>query len=282
MKVTFDSNVLDLACRPERFPKNPRLPEMKKVNDALLSGKIDGYYSASILTIEGIMRKDRADVFSETKMNMVREVHGLTKNEDLPDDIKTLVGNNDVEKITSNLYIEQPNRKPLHPEVIARMKAAKALGFRVLKNPPRIGSFEFDDPNNEYYLSNGKDDELTKWLDDVSNVCRAVEARGVGIAQLKALGYQLGEDPAVSWSGALDQAADIHQKRAIERAFGEWADADAIASHIAYGLDVFCSADVGNSNATDSILDCANRSWLTAEFDVQFMTLEELASDLTG
>jgi hypothetical protein len=42
---------------------------------------------------------------------------------------------------------------------------------------------------------------------------------------------------------------------------GRW---DAVAAHIAYGLDVFCSTDVGNSNATNSVLDPVNRAWLTA------------------
>lgn len=38
MHVTFDTNVLDLACRPERFPKDPRQPALGKVRDALRAG----------------------------------------------------------------------------------------------------------------------------------------------------------------------------------------------------------------------------------------------------
>lgn len=82
------------------------------------------------------------------------------------------------------------------------------------------------------------------------------------------------------WFRALDKAADIHEKRAVERAFGEWADGESVAAHVAYGLDVFCSADVGNSNATNSVLDPANRAWLTATYGVRFMTFEELATSL--
>ncbi|MBO4227830.1 hypothetical protein [Bradyrhizobium neotropicale] len=59
LRVTFDTNVLDLACRPERFPKDPRQPLMKKVHDALASGQLEGFYSVTMLTIEGIMRQDR-------------------------------------------------------------------------------------------------------------------------------------------------------------------------------------------------------------------------------
>jgi hypothetical protein len=53
-----------------------------------------------------------------------------------------------------------------------------------------------------------------------------------------------------------------------------------VAVHIAYGIDVFCSADVGNSNASNSVLDPVNRAWLTASYGARFMTFEDLAAQL--
>ena len=101
------------------------------------------------------------------------------------------------------------------------------------------------------------------------------------MAQVKALGKNLSfNDPQQTWFKALDKASDVHQQRAIERAFAEWADGDAIAAHIAYGIDIFCSADVGNSNVTNSVLDPTNRAWLTSTYEVQFMTFEDLAASL--
>ena len=47
LRVTFDSNVLDLACRPERFPKDPRQSLMQKVHDALASGKRSDHRTAN-------------------------------------------------------------------------------------------------------------------------------------------------------------------------------------------------------------------------------------------
>jgi hypothetical protein len=174
--------------------------------------------------------------------------------------------------------VEQPGRKPLHPEVVARMKAAKALGIRILQDVPRTGAFRFTDPTGEYYLSRGTGND---WIAKAHEVSQAIEARGLGYAQVKALGEKIvASDPATAWFRALQKAADIHEKRAVERAFGEWADGDAVAAHIAYGLDVFYSADVGNSNATNSVLDPVNRAWLTATYDMRFMTFEELAASL--
>ena len=282
LRVTFDTNVLDLVCRPERFPKDPRQPLMRKVNDALASGQIKGFYSVTMLTIEGIMRRDRADVFADTRMVRQPETSQITKNDDLPDHIRRIVGTADLETVTMKFQVVQPDRKPLHPEVIARMAAAKALGVQVLKDVPRIGAFSINDLTGEYYLNRGAGAELTKWLDKVHEVAQAIGDRGLGYAQVKALGQQLAAlNPAAAWFECLDQAADIHQSRAVERAFGEWADGDSVAAHVAYGLDVFCSADVGNSNATNSVLDPVNRAWLAATYGVRFMTFEDLAASIS-
>jgi hypothetical protein len=89
-----------------------------------------------------------------------------------------------------------------------------------------------------------------------------------------------GADPASIWFKALDRANDIHAERAVQRAFGEWADADSVAAHIAYGIDVFCTGDAGKSNAGASILDPTNRQWLHGTYGVKFMTIQELAASL--
>lgn len=281
LRVTFDSNILDKVCRPERFPKDPDQPLMQKVHDALQRKEIEGFYSVGMLTIEGIERKDRADVFSRTRTVMKPETHSVTKNNDLPQAIQEIVGDADVETVSVELQVEQPNRKALPREVVARLKAAKELGVKVLKGVPRIGAVNITDPTGEYYLSTGKDDELSRWIEKAHEVSRAIESQGVGFSQIKKIGQNISiDDPKGVWFESLDLAADIHEQRAVERAFSEWADGDAIASHIAYGIDIFCTADIGNSNASASILDSTNREWLSCTYDVQFMNLKELASKI--
>lgn len=281
LRVTFDTNVLDLACRPERFPKDPRQPLMQKVHDALANRQIEGFYSVTMLTIEGIMRRDRAEVFADTRTVTQSETSHITRNADLPDAIREKVGSGDLATIAVEFRVEQPGRKLLHPEVIARMKAAKALGVKVLKDVPRIGAFHITDATGECYLNPGEGAELTAWIDKAHEVAQAIEARGIGFAQVKALGKNMdASDPASAWFRSLDQATDVHQERAVERAFSEWADGDSVAVHVAYGLDVFCSADVGNSNSTNSVLDPIHRAWLTGTYGVRFMTFEDLAVNL--
>src|ERR1700686_4730855 len=54
MRVMFDSNTLDRAARPERFPKDPRQAEYIKVHDALAAGTLKGYFSETLVTLEAI------------------------------------------------------------------------------------------------------------------------------------------------------------------------------------------------------------------------------------
>ena len=104
----------------------------------------------------------------------------------------------------------------------------------------------------------------------------------MGIAQVKTLGHRFATsgNPQATWFRALDAAKDVKEQKEVHRAFSEWADGDTIASHVAYGIDVFCTQDKGNSNAGPSILDAANKQWLTATYGVRFMTIDQLADHL--
>ena len=282
LRVTFDTNVLDFACRPERYSRDPRQPELQKVRDALAAGTLQGFYSVTMLTIEGIMRADRAAVFAGTQTKRQPETYSTIRNADLPDAVRALVGDEDIETLSMRLVVEQPDRKPLHPEVVARMTAAQALSVRVLQSVPRLGAYRITDPENKYYLDNGEGDAKGQWIEKAHEVSRAIEARGLGYAQVKLLGEGMAAaaDPQKAWFKALDNAKNIHEERAVERAFSEWADGDSIASHVAYGLDVFCSDDIGQKNVKPSVLNQANRSWLTDTYGIKFMSFDDLLASL--
>jgi hypothetical protein len=49
MKVTFDTNSLDRACRPERFSKDPNQPLYQKVYSALKAETLNGFYYFAII-----------------------------------------------------------------------------------------------------------------------------------------------------------------------------------------------------------------------------------------
>jgi hypothetical protein len=70
-----------------------------------------------------------------------------------------------------------------------------------------------------------------------------------------------------------------HETREVARAIAEWSDGDSVAAHYGYGNDFFCTGDEARPGHP-SILDAANRAWLTADFSVCFCTIPELAACL--
>ncbi len=88
-------------ARPDRFPKDPEQPIYYKLHEALRTGRIRGYFSETLITLEGIQNKDRPEVLGSTR---------------LESNMSSTGPNN----ITLNLTVKQ-DRKPLHPEVSRRV-----------------------------------------------------------------------------------------------------------------------------------------------------------------
>lgn len=119
-------------------------------------------------------------------------------------------------------------------------------------------------------------------LQAIADTCDAIEARGVGFAALLKLAEGIQTRFGIQdapWFEGLDRVEDPIERKAIADAFGEWADGDSLALHVAYGNDVFCTEDFGRSGRP-SVLNDENRAWLTATYGVQFATPAELARSL--
>jgi hypothetical protein len=264
MRVTFDSNTLDKAVRPGRFPKDPRQPDLLKVNAALSARTIEGFFCDTIVTLEGIQNKDRVEVLGSTTLRSSRSDR---------------INASGQHAVHLNLHAEQTKRQPLHSEVINRLTAALALGFHAI-GAPRIGGVRIDDPAGTIYLSQPDEAILSARLDKFMDAARAIEARGVGAAQVAALAETFAKRAGVTepWLQSLQRAQDIREERSVQRAVAEWADGDSLAAHIGYGIDLFCTEDEGNSAGGSTVLDKTNRAWLSATYGVRFVTLTELAA----
>ena len=63
------------------------------------------------------MRKDRANVYSGTRIATQPETTKFTENVDLPEEVREMVGDADLESINIEHRVEQPERKtPASPE----------------------------------------------------------------------------------------------------------------------------------------------------------------------
>jgi len=262
VRVTFDTNTLDKAARPDRHPKDRRQAEFMKVHDALAAGTLRGYFSETLVTLEGIQKKDRMDVLGSTRLESQTQPTGENT-------------------ITISLSVRQ-DRKPLDLVFSERIKAAQKLGMRALRGPARVGWVRVKDDDGSFFEADDSVLELSRRLDKANDVATAIGTRGLGYATAVRLGLQFSARDGVVgewWLRALLRAQDDAERKKLQRAIAEWADADSIASHVVYGIDLFCSEDKGKSTGGEpSVLDLTNRAWLASTYAVKFVTLTELAA----
>jgi hypothetical protein len=64
MRITFDSQNWQPVVRPDKFPKDPRNSDFRKINAAIKSGQIKAFIVDTVATLEGIRRVDRGKYFS--------------------------------------------------------------------------------------------------------------------------------------------------------------------------------------------------------------------------
>jgi hypothetical protein len=110
LRVTFDTNTLADVVLPEasQQPTNPA--DAARVRAAIQLGKIQGFFSETLVTLEGVQTKDRAAVFGSTRL----------QSESTCTDENT---------ITISIGVVQ-DRKPLEPRFFERIQAARGLGMQ--------------------------------------------------------------------------------------------------------------------------------------------------------
>lgn len=262
ISVTFDTNALDKAARPERHPKDIRRDQYDKIHQALRKGGIVGFFSETIITLEGIENKDRLCVLGSTRFKSHSEATAPNK-------------------ITLSLMVDQI-REPLNREMLRRIDAARALGMRALRGPSRMGGFRVRDEDGTFYAPDSSVFELAARMDRANSVATAIEGRKVGRFVALELGLKFSDRAGATgewWLQGLARAQENLELKKVQKAVSEWADADSIAAHVGYGIDLFCSEDYGkNTGGNPSILNEANRSWLSSAWGVRFVTLSELAA----
>ena len=262
ISVTFDTNTVDKAARPERHPRDARRSAYLKVHHALSRGGIQGFFSETIVTLEGVQNKDRVPVFGSTRLQHREESTGPRQ-------------------ITLSISVCQ-DRLPPHPEASRRVAAARAMGMRALRGPSRFGSFRVRDDDHTFYAPDASVFELVERMEKANTVASAIEAREVGRVVPLSLGLKFSARAGATgewWLRGLQRAQGPDEHRHVQKAIREWADADSVASHVGYGVHLFCSEDRGKSTGgMPSVFDETNRAWLAAKWGVRFVSLTELAN----
>jgi hypothetical protein len=265
LRVTFDSNAYRQVVDPSRARRDATLEDLTEINAALRDRRVRGYFSETVITLEGIENKDRIDVLGSTRLESETRITGTNK-------------------ITISINVRQ-DRKPLNPKFSDWIQAARRSGMRALRGPARMGWVRVNDDDGTFFESLESEIELAERLERANEVATAIQARGLGYAAAVSLGLQFSaRGGAVDelWLQGLRRAQDESERQKIRKAIAEWADADSIAAHVGYGIDLFCSEDKGKSTGgAPSILDPTNRAWLISAYGITFVTLSELAALLS-
>lgn len=257
MKIIFDSNVWQLVTIPDDYPDENSLSDFKKINQAVIDKKIEPYLSETIFTIEAIRKVERQDFFSSTKAKVdIKE----KVEQDNSISLNFTVGPNEDDAIN---FEERPILKRYFDKAIE-------LGINIARLP-RIGGLVNPEVDAARFKQEGEN--LSKYLDVVSEVTRNIEEKGAGITLIKEIGKQYGESV---WIKGLKKAPESDRKK-IAKAAAEWADGDSVAISIALGCDYFCTRDQAKGAGSKSVLSQENLEWLKAEYGFKTITPEELA-----
>jgi hypothetical protein len=263
LRVTFDTGALDDMLWPESAKQPTDPADATRVRAAVQAGVIQGFFSETLVTLEGIKNKDRVDVLGSTR-------------------IQSQSTSNGPNTITLSISVLQ-DRKPLPPKFVRRIQAARNHGMRALMVPRLLGDGVCaKDDDGTLFEPPG---DLGQFVANATHLRSEIGARGIGHAVAVSLGLAFSARDGMSGQESrfqgLRRAKDIHECGQVERAVAEWADGDSIASHYGYGIDLFCSKDFGKSASGSSVLDPNNRKWLNEEFGIQFVTLGKLAEMVT-
>jgi hypothetical protein len=203
MRITFDTNSLMDLFLPKPTQRPELQPAAARVRNALADGTLQGFFCESVLTLEGVMKPDRKEVFG---LRQARK----------PLDPKF------------GSMIQRAKAFGLRA-----VRAPKLLGF----------GWSWADEDGTLFVPDGSINELIARMDRTNELATAVSRRGFGYARAVTVGRGFADcaNPAqpVIWCKGLPHAG----RRRVNRAIAEWSDGNSIAAHYGYGNDLFCTED---------------------------------------
>jgi hypothetical protein len=260
LKVTFDTNTLASVVSPETAQRDTG-ESGGAIRHAIQNERIAGFFSETIVTLEGIQNKERAEILGKTRV--------------VPEASST--GDNTIALAISARHV----RNPLDANCFARVQAATELGMQALMAPARMVALHVRDDVCPLFEPPGGISDLLRCMDEVNEMATRIATRGVGHAVAVEVGLLFSQRAGVTkpelWLQGLGRARGKAESKKVAKAIREWADGDSIASHYGFGNDVFCTDDFAKSATASSVLDKDNRKWLAEDFGIRFMTLAELA-----
>ena len=264
-KVTFDTNTLSGVVGPDQQAGAVDQEAYRMVHNALKTGLIRGFFSEAVITLDAIGKKDKAAVLGATRF--VSETISTAPNQ------------------VTIKFGPCWKRIDIDPRIRTRIEAALSIGIRALIGPRRFG----DSPvvqgyGNDFYEAYPSGSAFETAVDATNTVDMAIVARGLGRARVIELAKSFSERDGATgelWLQGLERTRSNAETKAVRLAVNEWADGEALAAHVGYNNDLFCTNDQGGDLAEGSVLHPQHRSWLRESYGVNFVNITEMAALLT-
>lgn len=269
LKVTFDSNVLQKVLQPDscQIQSAPAIHDQQIVHQALCSGTIEGFVSKTYFTKEATTRAVREELLRRTfRRHAKTSSPSLTPSENMSapqDDLQNKPSKN-------SAFLNRKDILSIMRQYHVRILQTYLLGD--VKTNPQLknGDFRTDDIRPEdYYHWDGNENDVMNRNDECFRFIHDELKAGV---------------LSVDWLDANDDdhpSKDLEAIQHFKNPSAEEADMQAISTHYAHQLDIFCTEDKGRNAGGNSVMKPKNKEALRVKFGIHFCTLEELAKIVT-
>ncbi len=271
LKVTFDSNVIQKVLQPDKLPIQgaPDLCDQQVVHEALEKGVVEGFVAKPFFTKEAISKRTREPLL---RLNSRRppKIQTSCDKKSSPGKLAAAIyndGNNRANASTSSaciprtqvllLIMRRLNVHILHTFLCGDV-STKPIG---VDGDCRTNLIQPSD----YYQSDRSDSEIMERNNECFRFMQEKLKAGVLV---------------VDWIDSKDGKRTPEQAERdlkFKNPYAEESDMQAIATHYAHGIDVFCTEDMGKSAGKCSVMRPENKEALATHFGICFCTLHELA-----
>ncbi|WP_049731542.1 hypothetical protein [Rhizobium ecuadorense] len=245
-RITFDTNVLDILHTPDREPEHMDPTDARALRKAIVDGRLLARVSEASVFVECLSFEDKLAYLAVV----------LTNNPRPSPDPKRVAVFSDLASI---------GIKMLHAPIVGAEKFIDVMEWApddllpANERNERFGAFCRPYPRHQPLVTYGNNLLLGQ---------PPVPAGKVTRTGPNSHSRELPQGWAIALKRAWDNAAASDRKqvrKVVGPIIGEWCDVLILGSHLAYGNDVFCTADRGESAGSNSLLFHGNRVNLASQ-----------------
>lgn len=262
LKVTFDSNVLTRVLQPENV-QNFSVVDVKDlqiINEAIRTGMIEGFVAKTFFTKEAVPKVLREDVYRKA-FRRYKEITSQSTDTRL-NNHNLKIRPSKKHQFDSERLFSRRNFLPVLRQYHVRILHTYLFGDIL---PQMKGGESVEDVfrPDDFYHWDGDEGEVMERNDMCFHFI--VDDLKAGVLCVNVIDNE--DNNSEEDSGEISK---------FSKNVAEEADVQAIATHYAHQIDIFCTEDKGKNAGGNSVMKAENKAELTKKFGIRFCTLSEL------